>query len=143
MTRFIISPFHRTLPRSSAFVNCISVRFYETGCISIILDKMQSFIILLISLASIAAGKTKTAQTPFQVTARAATRSKHKNEIWCHIMEKKKLYMGKFIQIWEIWYCSLVQPCSFFRHQGKCRKPLKGSWAKLETFIFMHFYIFS
>ena len=25
-------PFHKTLPRSSAFVNWISVRFYETGC---------------------------------------------------------------------------------------------------------------
>ena len=29
----IYRPFHKTLPRSSAFVNCISVRFYETGCI--------------------------------------------------------------------------------------------------------------
>ena len=25
-------PFHKTLPRSSAFVNWILVRFYETGC---------------------------------------------------------------------------------------------------------------
>ena len=26
-------PFHKTLPRSSAFVKWISVKFYETGCI--------------------------------------------------------------------------------------------------------------
>ena len=25
-------PFHKTLPRSSAFINWISVRFYETDC---------------------------------------------------------------------------------------------------------------
>ena len=25
-------PFHKTLPRSSAIVNCISVRFYEADC---------------------------------------------------------------------------------------------------------------
>ena len=28
-------PFHKTLPRSSAFLNRVSVRFYETGCIKI------------------------------------------------------------------------------------------------------------
>ena len=28
----IYRQFHKTLPRSSAFVNWISVRFYETGC---------------------------------------------------------------------------------------------------------------
>ena len=28
-------PFHKTLPRSSAFCNWISVRFYETGCTKI------------------------------------------------------------------------------------------------------------
>ena len=28
----IYSPFHKTLPRSNAFVNWISIRFYETGC---------------------------------------------------------------------------------------------------------------
>ena len=27
----IYSPFHKTLPRSSAFVNWLSIRFYETG----------------------------------------------------------------------------------------------------------------
>ena len=27
-------PFHKTLPRSSAYVNWISVRFYKTGCTS-------------------------------------------------------------------------------------------------------------
>ena len=27
-------PFHKTLPRSSAFLNWISVRFYETDCMS-------------------------------------------------------------------------------------------------------------
>ena len=27
---FIYRPFNKTLPRSSAFVNCTSVRFYET-----------------------------------------------------------------------------------------------------------------
>ena len=32
ITLFIHRLFHKTLPRSSAFVNCISVRFYETGC---------------------------------------------------------------------------------------------------------------
>ena len=31
--QFIYRPFHKTLRRSSAFVNWISVRFYETGCI--------------------------------------------------------------------------------------------------------------
>ena len=30
---FIYRPFHKTLPRSSAFANQISVRFYETDCI--------------------------------------------------------------------------------------------------------------
>ena len=30
--RFLYRPFHKTLPRSSAFVNWISVRFYETDC---------------------------------------------------------------------------------------------------------------
>ena len=30
---FKYRPFHKTLPRSSAFVNWISARFYETGCI--------------------------------------------------------------------------------------------------------------
>ena len=30
---FTYRPFHKTLPRSNAFVNWISVRFYETGCI--------------------------------------------------------------------------------------------------------------
>ena len=25
-------PFHKTLPRSCAFINWISVRYYETGC---------------------------------------------------------------------------------------------------------------
>ena len=29
---FEYRPFHKTLPRSSAFVNWISVRFYETDC---------------------------------------------------------------------------------------------------------------
>ena len=29
---FTYRPFHKTLPRSSAFVNWISVRFYETDC---------------------------------------------------------------------------------------------------------------
>ena len=28
-------PFHETLPRSSAFINWISIRFYETACIYI------------------------------------------------------------------------------------------------------------
>ena len=36
-------PFHKTLPRSSAFVNLISVRFYETGCM-----KNAHFIFILI-----------------------------------------------------------------------------------------------
>ena len=31
--RFTYRPFHKTLPRSSAFCKWISVRFYETGCI--------------------------------------------------------------------------------------------------------------
>ena len=31
-------PFHKTLPRSSACVNWISVRFYETGCIERLAD---------------------------------------------------------------------------------------------------------
>ena len=35
-TTFIYLPFHKTLPRSSAFVNWISVRFYETACTLII-----------------------------------------------------------------------------------------------------------
>ena len=30
--KFIYRPFHKTLPRSSTFVNWISVSFYETGC---------------------------------------------------------------------------------------------------------------
>ena len=30
----VYRPFHKTLPRSSAFVNLISVRFYETDCTS-------------------------------------------------------------------------------------------------------------
>ena len=30
--QLIYRPFHKTLPRSNAFVNWISVRFYETGC---------------------------------------------------------------------------------------------------------------
>ena len=29
----IYRPFHKTLPKSSAFINKISVRFYETDCI--------------------------------------------------------------------------------------------------------------
>ena len=29
---FKYRPLHKTLPRSSAFLNCILVRFYETGC---------------------------------------------------------------------------------------------------------------
>ena len=29
---FKYRPFHKTLPRSSAFINWISVRFYETDC---------------------------------------------------------------------------------------------------------------
>ena len=35
ITFFVIRyrPFHETIPRSSAFVNWNSVRFYETGCI--------------------------------------------------------------------------------------------------------------
>ena len=28
----IYRPFHKTLPRTSAFINWITVRFYETGC---------------------------------------------------------------------------------------------------------------
>ena len=36
----IYRPFHKTLPRSSAFVNRISVRFFETGCI-VIFDKID------------------------------------------------------------------------------------------------------
>ena len=32
---FTYRPFHKTLPRSSAFVNWILVRFYETDCIII------------------------------------------------------------------------------------------------------------
>ena len=35
-------PFHKTLPRSSVFVLLISVRFYETGCISVLsLDSIR------------------------------------------------------------------------------------------------------
>ena len=30
---FMKRPFHKTLPRSSATVGLISVRFYETGCV--------------------------------------------------------------------------------------------------------------
>ena len=36
--KFRYRPFHTTLPRSSAFVNWISVRFYETDCIWISLN---------------------------------------------------------------------------------------------------------
>ena len=32
---FLYRQFHKTLPRSSAFLNWISVRFYETDCIVI------------------------------------------------------------------------------------------------------------
>ena len=35
---FTYRPFHNTLPRSSAFVNWFSVRFYETDCIKKIYD---------------------------------------------------------------------------------------------------------
>ena len=34
LMNFMYRPFHKTLPRSSAFVNVISGRFYETGCSS-------------------------------------------------------------------------------------------------------------
>ena len=30
---FILHPFHKTLPKSRAFINRISVRFYETDCL--------------------------------------------------------------------------------------------------------------
>ena len=41
---FKYRPFHKTLPRSSAFVNWISVRFYETGCTKNILkETIQRF----------------------------------------------------------------------------------------------------
>ena len=46
-------PFHKNLPRSSAFVNWISARFYETDCILCILYGVkldQSFVSVLVVL---------------------------------------------------------------------------------------------
>ena len=44
---FIYRPFHKTLPRSSAFVNWTSVRFYETSC----MYKSSSFLHLFLMKA--------------------------------------------------------------------------------------------
>ena len=33
LQHFIYRPFHKTLPKSTAFINRISVKFYETDCI--------------------------------------------------------------------------------------------------------------
>ena len=41
MEFFKYSSFHKTLPVSSAFVNWISVRFYETACINITFSKIK------------------------------------------------------------------------------------------------------
>ena len=35
-------PFHKTLPRTSAFINWISVRFYETDCTSFVKNNFLS-----------------------------------------------------------------------------------------------------
>ena len=44
-------PFHKTLPRSSSFVNWISVRFNETGCIKTLLDLHSVQIISLLDIS--------------------------------------------------------------------------------------------
>ena len=51
MAKYKYRPFHKTLPRSSAFVNWISVRFNETE--SIIISRHRSFIDLFFTTTTI------------------------------------------------------------------------------------------
>ena len=46
---FSYRPFHKTLPRSTGFVNRISVRFYETDCINLFQNIQDMFFPLYVS----------------------------------------------------------------------------------------------
>ena len=83
--------FYKTLPRSSVFVNLISVRFYETDCI---LGKPRKKVIFLMAVS------LKLSPPPPSSKMAVGTNKKNTLKVLLFLMASTGLYTRRCTQIW-------------------------------------------